>query len=206
MYMRTTLRDLAPTFGDIRRPAARRVRAHPGGAPTSTAPPFTSRTTRSPRRTPGASGSRRRASRHRSGWTPRAIRSGTVTGVVRRCRPDGHDRPTGVRLRHPGLGLDVHGGADRAGRLQRRSGARVRQDTAAVRLRGVRAGRAAPICSVDPSTVPKVMDTVPPAGVPSPTNWTRRSGQCSCGEVPALGLEQPGDQQRRPRVPSVSGG
>ena len=39
----------------------------------------------------------------------------------------------------------------------------------AVHVRRLRAGGTGPICSVDPSTVPKVMDTITPAGVDQAT-------------------------------------
>jgi glucoamylase len=63
-----------------------------------------------------------------------------------------------------GSGWVVHGRAHRAGRLQPRSGPCLHGDPQAFSFGVCPSGASNPICSLDPATVPKVMDTIPPAG------------------------------------------
>ena len=156
----------------VRRSAARRVRHESGSDDHDDDRGLSdASTTRSPRPTPGASGSRRRASRTPSGSGP--------PGPPRSARPqfvaDGPTRTATLIMprggvRHGRLGVDVHGGAHRAGRLQHRPGARPSAATPQPFQFGVCApGGTATICSFDPNSVPKVMDTITPSGVSQAT-------------------------------------
>ena len=124
----------------FRCPAARRLRPQPDGEAASRPPPPSRRsTTRSRRRTPGASGSRPKGSR-RPVWV---TSSGASQGGTPQFVADGPSKTAtadraAVDVRHGHSGMGVHGGADRSGRLQPRSGTSVHLDGRRVHVRRVR--------------------------------------------------------------------
>jgi glucoamylase len=166
-YLRTTLRDLADTFGNPLGAQLLDVYVHqPGAAPTSTA---------------AASTLRNYSIASADAWSQRlevqGFRSpdwlnadgnavGTVSGVVASTVAN----TVTIILPEAQFGTPTTGwsfvlaltGQDGFSPDQARGFASTPQDFAF----GVCApGGSAPICSLDPGTVPKVMDTVPPAGV-----------------------------------------
>ena len=167
VYMTGQIRNLGATFGNfgaqlldiyVHDPAARSDLDR-GGVPDAQLHDRPRRRVERAARGPGLRlaglGRRRRAARSARRRSSRTGRAGTVTLVV----------PTSA-FGTVGPGWVFTRRADRPGRLQRRSGAR-RSPSPPVRTRSAsaRAGGTSPICSVDPRTVPKVMDTITPTGV-----------------------------------------
>ena len=127
----------------------------------------------------------------RPAWAPRRSRWPSSAPSGRRNAGPGDHHGADVRAGHARLGLDVHGHADRAGRLRQRRRPDVHGDARRVQRSGCarppwRASSSPPaVCSVDPASVPFVMDTIPPRHVNvqtelDPDRTTRRA--CSCRE------------------------
>ncbi len=141
-YLRVTLRNLVPTFGALDGAQLLDVYVHvPGATATSTAAAFASRNY-----TISSSGA----------WSQRLEVQGFAAPVwvnaaggcgghrvraARPVRPHHHHRPARGPVRHAGLRVGLQRRADRPGRLQLRSGARLHRHARGVHVRGVRGGR-----------------------------------------------------------------
>ncbi len=167
VYLRTTLRDLAPTFGSTLGAQLLDVFVHtPSGTPTSTAAPFASRNY-----TIAAADAWSQRLEVQGFASPAWQNAsgdpvGTVTGVVASLLA----KTVTIVVPESAFGTPASGwtftlaltGQDGFSSDQARGFAPTPQPFAF----GVCApGGSAPICSVDPNSVPKVLDTVPPAGV-----------------------------------------
>ena len=121
-YLRVTLRTLVPTFGVLDGAQLLDVYVHvPGATATSTAAAFASRNyTIAPS---GAWSQRVEVQGFAAPvWMDASGASvGTAVRAGRPGRPHDHRRAARGAVRHPGLRLGLHRGADRPGRLQPRS-------------------------------------------------------------------------------------
>jgi glucoamylase len=151
VYLRTTLKTLTPTFGNILGAQLLDVYVHtPSASPTSTAAAFPSRNyTIAPA----------------SAWSQRI----EVQGFASPVWVDAGGNPVGT-LPAAQFGTPTSGwsfalaltGQDGFSADQARA---FTANPGAFSFGVCAAGGSAPICSVDPNTVPKVMDTITPAGV-----------------------------------------
>ena len=168
-YLRVTLRTLVPTFGVIDGAQLLDVYVHvPGASPNSTAAAFPSRN----------------YSIAAPGWSQRVEVQGFAAPVWQRASggavgtpfvlASGSDRTITIALPEAQLGTPGSGwgftvvltGQDGFSPDQARGFASTSQPF----LFGVcAAGNTAPICSVDPATVPKAVDVITPAGVSQAT-------------------------------------
>ena len=137
----------------------------PRSATTSTAPPFPQRNYTIAPATPGASASRRRASPAGVGQCRGRPRSGPPSSW---STSPATQRRSSCRARRSARSAPA--GCSRSRSPARTGSAPIRRARSPPR-RGrsisasARSGGGSPICAVDPNTVPKVMDTIPPPGV-----------------------------------------
>ena len=85
----------------------------------------------------------------------------------------------------------VRGGADRAGRIQSRPGPRFAATPQQYTFGVCAAGGTAPICAVDPNTVPKAVDMLTPAGVAQATSSIRPTVRWWCAASPSPDARRP---------------
>ena len=178
VYLQATLANLDPTFGAALGAQLLDVYVHnPAATTTSTAAAYLSRNYTI---APAEAWSELVEVQGFASpvWQDPAGNSvGTASVAASQTQQDDHDRAAGGRVRHPGAGLVVRGGADRAGRVQPRPGAQLRPDAAAVPVRGVRGRRHQPDLLGPPGHRPKAMDIITPAGVSQATELDPTLGQ-----------------------------
>jgi glucoamylase len=169
-YLRVTLRTLVPTFGVLDGAQLLDVYVHvPGASPTSTAAAFASRNY-----TVASSGAWSQRVEVQGFASPVWVNAGGGTQGIASVLAEQSDRTITVALPEAQFGTPTSGwgftvvltGQDGFSPDQ----ARAFTATPGAFTFGVCApGGTAPICSVDPNTVPKAMDVITPAGVSQAT-------------------------------------